>query len=53
MERKARDGQNEEFENFQQLLNQALSVPKEELDRRRAEHERKKKGRKKRAGRTR
>jgi hypothetical protein len=30
-----------EFENFQELLEQVLSVPKEELDKRRAEYERK------------
>ena len=32
------------FANFQDLLDQVLSVPKEELDKRRAEYERKKKG---------
>ena len=37
-----------EFENFQELLKEVLSVPKEELDKRRAEYERKKK--EKRAG---
>jgi hypothetical protein len=31
-----------EFENFQELLKEVLSVPKEELDKRRAEYERKK-----------
>ncbi len=31
------------FENFQDLLKQALSVPKKELDKRRAEYEREKK----------
>ncbi len=36
------------FENFQDLLKQVLSVPKEELDKRRAEYEREKK--EKRAG---
>jgi hypothetical protein len=29
------------FDNFQQLLKQVLSIPKEELDRRRAEYKRK------------
>jgi hypothetical protein len=37
-----------EFENFQDLLEEVLSVPKEELDKRRAEYERKRK--EKRAG---
>jgi hypothetical protein len=37
-----------EFENFQELLEEVLSVPKEELDKRRAEYERKRK--EKRAG---
>ena len=37
-----------EFENFQELLKEVLSVPKEELDKRRAEYERKRK--EKRAG---
>lgn len=32
-----------EFDNFQEVLEQVLSVPKEELDKRRAEHERKRK----------
>ena len=38
-----------EFENFQDLLKDVLSVPKEELDKRRAEYERKRE-REKRAG---
>lgn len=33
-------GGNSEFENFQQLLKQVLSVPKEKIDEQRAEHER-------------
>lgn len=37
-----------EFENFQELLEEVLSVSKEELDKRRAEYERKRK--EKRAG---
>ena len=37
-----------EFENFQKLLEEVLSVPKEELDKRRAEYERNRK--EKRAG---
>ena len=37
-----------EFENFQELLEEGLSVPKEELDKRRGEYERKRK--EKRAG---
>jgi hypothetical protein len=37
-----------EFENFQKVLEESLSVPKEELDKRRAEYERKRK--EKRAG---
>lgn len=37
-----------EFENFQQVLEQVLSVPKEEPDKRRTEYERKRK--EKRAG---
>jgi hypothetical protein len=32
-----------EFENFQELLKDVLSVPKEELDKRRAEYERERK----------
>lgn len=42
-----RNGQNDEFKNFQRLLKQALTVPKEDLDERRAEYERQKKERKK------
>jgi hypothetical protein len=42
------DAENTEFENFQEVLEEVLSVPKEELDKRRTEYER---GRKeKRAG---
>jgi hypothetical protein len=37
-----------EYDNFQELLEEVLSVPKEELDKRRAEYERKRK--EKRAG---
>lgn len=36
-----RDEPNPEFDNFQQLLKGTLSVPKEEMDKRRAEYERK------------
>ena len=42
------DEPNPEFENFQKVLEQVLSVPKEELDKRRAEYEREQK--EKRAG---
>ena len=42
------DEQNPEFENFRKVLGRVLSVPKEELDERRAEYERGRKG--KRAG---
>lgn len=42
------DEANPEFENFQRVLEKTLSVPKEELDRRRAEYEREQE--KKRAG---
>ncbi len=35
------DDPNPEYENFQRLLEGTLSVPKEELDRRRTEYERK------------
>jgi hypothetical protein len=46
---KRKDGEDTtEFENFQELLKEVLSVPKEELDKRRAEYERKQK--EKRAG---
>lgn len=34
------DGGNSEFENFQQLLKQVLSVPKEDVDKRRREERR-------------
>ena len=34
------DDDNPEFKNFQQLLKQVLSVPKEQLDERRAEDKR-------------
>ncbi len=37
------DKANPEFENFQKVLEQVLSVPKEELEERRAEYERKRK----------
>lgn len=43
------DEPNPEFDNFQRLLKGTLSVPKEELDERRAEYERKRE-REKRAG---
>ena len=46
-ERKPKDERKEEtnteFENFQKVLEKSLSVPKEELDKRRAEYERKRK----------
>jgi hypothetical protein len=45
--RKSDEERNEEFENFQRVLEKVLSVPKEELDRRRAEYERKKREREK------
>ena len=45
---KRRGKPNPEFENFQKVLERVLSVPKEELDERRAEYERGRKG--KRAG---
>lgn len=38
-----RDEDNPEFKNFQQLLKQVVSVPKEKIDKRRAEYERKEK----------
>jgi hypothetical protein len=39
---KREDGEDTtEFDNFQEVLEEVLSVPKEELDRRRAEYERK------------
>jgi hypothetical protein len=50
-ERKDKDRKDEgnlEFEEFQKVLEKTLSVPKEELDKRRAEYERKRK--EKRAG---
>lgn len=37
---------NPEFDNFQQLLKQVVSIPKKELDERRVEYEREKKRRK-------
>ncbi|MEJ7815669.1 MAG: hypothetical protein WKF53_10890 [Rubrobacter sp.] len=43
------DESNPEFESFQKVLEKTLSVPKEELDKRRAEYERKR-GQEKRAG---
>jgi hypothetical protein len=51
-ERKNKDNRKDledttEFDNFQELLAEVLSVPKEELDKRRAEYERKR-GREKR-----
>jgi len=42
-------GENSEFDNFQRLLKQVLSVPKEKIDKQRAAHEQDKE-RKKRAG---
>ena len=45
---KRKEETNTEFENFQKVLDKTLSVPKEELDKRRAEYERKRK--EKRAG---
>ncbi|MCA1717905.1 MAG: hypothetical protein LC781_14165 [Actinobacteria bacterium] len=42
------NGENPEYENFQETLKQVLSVPKEELDKKRAEEKRQKK--EKRAG---
>ena len=38
---KRKDETNPEYENFQKTLEEVLSVPKEELDKRRAEYERK------------
>ena len=38
---KRKDEDTTEFDNFQELLKEVLSVPKEELDKRRAEYERK------------
>lgn len=46
MGKEARNGQDDEFKNFQHLLKQVLTVPKENLDERRAEYERQKKERK-------
>ncbi len=45
---KRREEPNPEFENFRKVLERVLSVPKEELDERRAGYERGRKG--KRAG---
>ncbi len=39
------DEGNPEFKNFQQLLKQVLSAPKEKIDKKRAEYEREKKER--------
>ena len=38
-----KDEDNPEFNNFQQLLKQVLSVPKEKIDEKRAEYEQQKK----------
>ena len=38
-----KDESNSEFDSFQRLLKGTLAVPKEELDKRRAEYEREKK----------
>ena len=38
-----KDEDNPEFENFQRLLKQVLSVPKEKIDEKRAEERRRKK----------
>lgn len=35
------DGPNPEYDNFQKVLEQVLSIPKEELDERQAEYQRK------------
>jgi hypothetical protein len=43
---KRKDEDTTEFDNFQELLEQVLSVPKEELDKRRKEWERDKERRK-------
>lgn len=43
MDKEARNGQDDEFKNFQRLLKQVLSVPKEKLDEKREEHEQEKK----------
>ncbi len=40
------DENNPEFNNFQRLLKQVVSVPKEKIDERRAEYEREKQGKK-------
>jgi hypothetical protein len=48
-EKRKDDGDTTEFDNFQEALEQVLSVPKEELDKRRAEYERNKE-RKRQAG---
>lgn len=44
--RNGQDEENPEFKNFQRLLEQALSVPKEKIDEKRAEYEWEKKTRK-------
>jgi hypothetical protein len=38
--REGKDEDTTEYDNFQELLEQVLSVPEEELDKRRAEYER-------------
>ena len=42
-DKRRKDEPNPEYENFQRFLEGALSVPKEELDRRREEYERERK----------
>jgi hypothetical protein len=42
-DRRPDEERNEEYENFQRFLEGTLSVPKEELDRRREEYERERK----------
>lgn len=42
-EDRKRDERNEAFENFQELAKKLMSVPKEEVDEKRAEREREKK----------
>ncbi len=45
-DRRAKERQNEdttEYDNFQRMLDQVLSVPKEELDKRRVEYQRERK----------
>ena len=43
MDKEARNGQNDEFKNFQRLLKQVVSVPKEKVDEKLAERKREKK----------